>query len=326
MAAEHDTEGRTTDGAPAAAQTPAQTPARTPDRTPVRAPAQAHAHAEPRKPSRPAAEPPPQAVMGLLNYLTATSLDEDYAHVSQKRATAGAPRRKSPGTVGLVVLAVFGVLVATAAVQTSRNADESASSRESLVNQVNSRKAELTAKRAQATSLTREVAALQDSNLDATNQGRALRSRLDRLGVIGGSVPAKGPGIRVVVDDAPGATEDKQQVLDQDLQKLVNALWLVGAEAVSINGQRVTNLTAIREGGSAITVNFVSMNRPYTVSAIGNKNQMAAKLLDTEGGRTWLTLRASFGLKFDVTSEDSMTLPAARPFSLRYARQPERLR
>ena len=303
MAAEQDTRGRTTDGAPAAAGE----------------------HGPPRRPPRPAPEPPPQAVMGLLNYLTATSLDEDYAHVSKQRAAAGSRPKRGPGTVGLVVLAVFGVLVATAAVQTSRNADESASSRASLVKQVNSRKSELNAKRDQATTLTREVAALQDSNLNATNQGRAVRSRLDRLAVSSGSVPVKGPGIRVVVDDAPGATEDKQQVLDQDLQKLVNALWLVGAEAISINGQRVTNLTAIREGGSAITVNFVSMKRPYTVSAIGNKNQMAAKLLDTDGGRTWLTLRASFGLKFDVTSEDSMTLPAAHPFGLRYARQPERL-
>jgi uncharacterized protein YlxW (UPF0749 family) len=321
MAAEHDIRGRTTDGAPAAAEPHAHKP---------------HAHravppegpkkTQPRKPARPVNEPPPQAVMGLLNYLTATSLDEDYAHVSKQRATMGAPARRSPGTVGLVVLAVFGVLVATAAVQTSRNADESASSRESLVNQVNSRKAELNDKRAKATSLTRTVAALQNSNLDATNEGRAVRSRLDRLGTVTGSVAAKGQGIRVVVDDAPDATTDKQQVLDQDLQKLVNALWLVGAEAISINGQRVTNLTAIREGGSAITVNFVSMKRPYTVSAIGNKNQMGAKLLDTDGGRTWLTLRASFGLKFDVTSEDSMTLPAADPFALRYARQPERLR
>ena len=153
--------------------------------------------------------------MGLLNYLTATSLDEDYAHVSKQRATVGAPARRSPGTVGLVVLAVFGVLVATAAVQTSRNADESASSRESLVNQVNSRKAELDAKRARATSLTRSVAALQNSNLDATNEGRAVRSRLDRLGTATGSVAAKGQGIRVVVDDAPNATTDKQQVLDR---------------------------------------------------------------------------------------------------------------
>ena len=45
----------------------------------------------------------------------------------------------------------------------------------------------------------------------------------------------------MVVDDAPGATTDKQQVLDQDLQQLVNGLWLVGAEAISINGHRLTN-------------------------------------------------------------------------------------
>ena len=130
----------------------------------------------------------------------------------------------------------------------------------------------------------------------------------------------------MVVDDAPGATEDNQLVLDQDLQKLVNSLWQVGAEAISINGQRLTNLSAIREAGGAITVNFKSLGGPYTVSAIGNKNQMAAQLLDTEGGRTWLALRTGFGLRFDVNSEDSMTLPASTRTTLLHARQPERLR
>ena len=264
--------------------------------------------------------------MGLLNYITATSLDEDYAHVSERRGSDGPARRTSPGIVGLVVLALFGTLVATAALQTSRNADESASSRESLVKQVNDRKTQLASQRATATAFTRSVAALEDNNLVATNQGRALSNRLDRLALAAAGVPVKGEGIRIVVDDAPGATTDKQQVLDQDLQRLVNGLWLVGAEAISVNGQRLTNLTAIREAGSAITVNFRSLRRPYTVLAIGNKNQMGAKLLDTEGGRTWLTLRASFGLRFDVDSEDSMTLPAGPAADLRFARQPERLR
>ena len=44
-------------------------------------------------------------------------------------------------------------------------------------------------------------------------------------------------------------------MLDPDLQKLVNGLWAAGAEAISINGQRLTNLSAIREAGEAITVN-----------------------------------------------------------------------
>lgn len=279
-----------------------------------------------RRTPRPVADPPPQAVMGLLNYITATSLDEDYAHVSQSRAASTTPRKTSPGAVGLVVIAIFGTLVATAAVQTARNSEETADSRRSLVAQVNARRADLASQRALSANLTREVAALQNNNLDATTQGRAVRSRINDLGVIAGGASTKGPGIKVVVDDAPNATTDKQQVLDKDLQKLVNALWVVGAEAVSINDQRVTNLTAIRQAGSAITVNFVSLRPPYVVRAVGDRNQMGAKLLDTEGGRTWLTLRSSFGLKFDVNSEDSMTLPPADLSNLRYARQPERLK
>ena len=266
--------------------------------------------------------------MGLLNYVTATSLDEDYAHVSQQRRAAGATpsRARRPGTLGLVVLAVFGVLVATAAVQTSRGAAESATSRQSLVNQVNARKAQLATARERLTALNAEVGALEDSDLDATTAGRAARARLDRLGVITGAAAATGPGIRVVVDDAPGADQDKEMVLDQDLQRLVNSLWDIGAEAVAINGQRITSLTAIREGGNAITVNFRSLKRPYTVSAIGNEKKMAAQLLDTEGGRTFLTLRASYGLRFDVKNEDSMKLPAAPKITLLHAHQRERLK
>jgi uncharacterized protein YlxW (UPF0749 family) len=275
--------------------------------------------------SRTPSEPPPQAVMGLLNYITATSLDEDYAAASQRRG-ATAPGRATPGKVALVVLAVFGTLVATAAVQTARNAEESQRSRDALVTQVNSRRDRLDDQRAEIATLNRQISALQDDNLDATTQGRAVRARLDRLGVATGAVATRGPGIRVVVDDAPGATTAKEQVHDQDLQKLVNALWLVGAEAVSVNGQRVTNLTALRQAGNAITANFVSLRRPYTVSAIGNRNQMSARLLETDGGKLWLTLRSNVGLRFDINTEDSMTLPAAAPPTLRNARQPERLR
>ena len=150
--------------------------------------------------------------MGLLNYITATSLDEDYAHVSRSGAGSRRARRGAagPGTVGLVVLAVFGVLVATAAVQTSRNAGRvGRARRESLVDQVNARKAQLDAQRAPATSLTprgRRAAGQQP----ATRPPRAgrSRSRLDRLGLQSAAAsPATGPGIRVVVDDAPGATE-----------------------------------------------------------------------------------------------------------------------
>jgi uncharacterized protein YlxW (UPF0749 family) len=109
------------------------------------------------------------------------------------------------------------------------------------------------------------------------------------------------------------------------MQKLVNGLWEVGAEAISINGQRLTAVSPIRDAGSAITVNFVSLRRPYTISAIGNSKTMAADLVSTAGGQQWVNLQ-SIGLLFDVTNEDSMLLPAAKPVSLRSAHEPGRRR
>ena len=276
--------------------------------------------------TRHVSEPPPAAVMGLLNYITATSLDEDYAQASQRRASGSSPgspsSRGGSGGFALVVLLLFGTLVATAAVQTSRNAGESASSRQSLVQRVNAGKAELAAQRATIQSLRRSVEALQASGLDATIQGRSLSSRMTELGVTTGTLATEGPGIRVLVDDAPDASQDKQQVLDKDLQRLVNALWLVGAEAISINGQRLTAVSPIRDAGSAVTVNFRSLRRPYTVSAIGNPRTMGARLLDTTGGQAWVTLQ-SIGLQFEIETEDTMVLPAAKPVILRSARERE---
>jgi len=263
--------------------------------------------------------------MGLLNYVTATSLDEDYAHVSRRRSASGQPSRRRPGMVALVVLAVFGMLVATAGVRTARDADESSNARAALVDQVNGRKATLAAERDRIVDLRRDVAALRNDNLDATNQSRAVRAQLARLGVATGARATTGPGIRVVVDDAVGGTSSKEQVHGQDLQRLANALWSIGAEAISINGQRLTSLSSIRDASDAITVNFRSLRAPYTVLAVGDPQTMGARLLETSGGQMWVTLQSTFGLQFDVTTEDSMTLPAAKRLTLRYAKQPERL-
>ena len=77
--------------------------------------------------------------------------------------------------------------------------------------------------------------------------------------------------MRVVADDAPGADSARNEVLDTDLQKLVNGLWEAGAEAISINGQRLTNLSTIRQAGGAITVNARSLRPP--VRRLGDRQQ-----------------------------------------------------
>jgi uncharacterized protein YlxW (UPF0749 family) len=259
--------------------------------------------------------------MGLLDYITATSLDEDYAHVSRQRAGTGEPTKGRPGAAALAILAVFGVLVATAGVETARNAAQSASSRSSLVKQANDHKADLAGELAHVRSLQRQVTALQAKELTATQEGRTIDQQLDTIGVLSGARAARGPGIQIVVDDARHATSFKQQVQAPDLQKLVNGLWQVGAEAIAINGQRLTSLSSIRDAGSAITVNYVSLRHPYTVSAIGDPKTIGARLLDTAGGQALLTLQSTFGLQFDVNTKDNMLLPAAKHVSLRTAHE-----
>ncbi|MGZ6781831.1 MAG: DUF881 domain-containing protein [Nocardioidaceae bacterium] len=278
-----------------------------PARTPVRS-----ASASP-------AAPPPQAVMGLLNYITATSLDEDYAHASKRKAAEGTAKRLHPGWAGMLVLAVFGALIAVAAVQTSREAPSAARRKEVLVKQVNAGKAALTARRDHIARLQDAITNDQRAFLAASSTGRGLQTTLDRLGIQTGVDPVRGLGVRVVVDDQPGNTQNI--VLDKDLQSLVNGLWEVGAEAIAINGQRLTSLSAIRHAGNAITVDYRSLQRPYTVSAIGNPNTMAAKFLDTPDGQNWLGLQSSYGLRFSINNNNGepLTLPAARPSALRYA-------
>ena len=265
----------------------------------------------------PAPPPPPgsspQVFMPLLDHITKHSMDEDYAHVAQRSGDEARRGTARPGLAALVALGVFGLLVATAAVQTARNSGEQSTGRASLGSQIKERSAELDTRRTHVARLRQEIDSLQSVFLETTSQGRALSGRLDRLSVLTGAVPVTGRGVKVVVDDAPDASSDTQRVLDQDIQKLVNALWASGAEAISINGQRLTNLSAIRSAGSAITVNFVSLARPYTVLAIGNPDTMPARFVETEHGRDWLDLHAVNGLEFTMTSEENLRLPAAPP-------------
>lgn len=261
--------------------------------------------------------------MGLLNYITATSLDEDYAQASRRPDRGVDSRHGAPGRLALVVLAAFGILVATAALQTARSADVTQTSHDELVKQVLARKAQLADRRELVDDLTSEVRTLETDLLDATVDGRAVEARLIEAGVTTGAEAARGPGVRIEVDDGP-EQDPRAEVLDVDLQKMVNGLWLADAEGISINGQRVTTLTAVRLAGGSITVNFERISPPYTVLAIGDPDTLPSRFIETPGGQWWLDLQALYGVKFEIdSSEENLTLPAADRLELRHAHIPD---
>lgn len=264
---------------------------------------------------------PDQVTMGLLPYLTAHAVDEDYAQAAARRATAtGAAGRRRFGLGGALVLLVFAILAVTAAAQTSRNSGTEEKERQALIEQVKGRKAALEADRRTVARLQAETDRLEADLLRNTSSSSGVVAQLQLLALRSGTSAVRGPGVQIVVDDAVNAQSDRNKVLDVDLQKLVNGLWRAGAEAISINGERLTNLSAIRHAGTAITVNFTSLRRPYQVLAIGDPKTLPSRFADTTGGQAWLDLPREVGLRFSMRTQRSLRLPAAETPELRFAR------
>jgi uncharacterized protein YlxW (UPF0749 family) len=267
---------------------------------------------------------PPDASMSLLNHLLSHPVDEDYAPVAEAKRRRGESQHTTGGAAGLIaVLVVFGLLIVKMVLQTNRAAPALQEERNQLIESIEQDSQEVEALRQQANSLESSVGELEDRLLSRSQTGQDLQDQQQQLGMLTGLVPVTGPGLVITVDDAPNAeSEAAGQVLDTDLQKLVNALWVAGAEAVSINGQRITSRTAIRGAGSAITVNYRSLTRPYVVRAIGNPDTLPARLLETEGGRAWLDLRVNFGVEFTTETRRNVTVPGRAPSPRRFAEVP----
>jgi uncharacterized protein YlxW (UPF0749 family) len=267
------------------------------------------------------ADLPEHVTEPLLALITQRSLDADYEHVAARRRAPGATSPEHPvprRTAGLVLL-VFGLLVTVAAVQTSRNASASDASRGTLIEQINLRRDGHSALQQKLDREASRVLALQSRTGDLRTAQQASQARLERLGVRTGFGAVSGPGIRVTVNSAPDSA-GTQLVRDSDLTLLSDALWAAGAEAISVNGQRLTVLSAFRNVGIGILVNTQPISPPYVFDVIGDPDTMPANLLASSIGEKWYTLKDSLGFRFDVRNGGTMSLPAAPQQRLRSAR------
>ncbi|HET6988930.1 MAG TPA: DUF881 domain-containing protein [Kribbella sp.] len=259
--------------------------------------------------------------MSLLNNLMAHPLDEGYAVAARTRPTKdGKPFRSRHRVMLVVASLVLGFLLAVAASQNYRSAPEAEKQRNELITRINQADTRLNGLRTQQTQLADEVRGLQASGLSNTSSGTTLQQQLDSLELQTGTIAVTGPGIKAVIDDAKNADAKEGRLLDVDLQQLVNGLWTSGAEAISVNGHRLTSLTAIRGAGSAITVDYSSLTPPYTVLAVGDTATMPARFAQSSGGQWVQYLVSNFDVRMTITTEDSLLVPADATIALRYAK------
>ena len=263
---------------------------------------------------------PEHVTQPLLALITQRSLDADYEHVAARRRASGegVPTRRVPRRTAALVLLAFGLLVTVAAVQTSRNASASDASRDSLIEQINLRRQGLGELQGQLSRQQQRVLGLQSTLNDLSTQSKALDARLVRLQARTGYGAVRGPGIQINLNSAPDSGEN-QLVRDSDLTLLADSLWAAGAEAMSVNGQRLNVLGAFRNVGVQVLLNSQPINPPYQFLVIGNPDTLPANLLSSSIGEKWYALKDSLGFRFDVRNGGTMTLPSAGRPNLRWA-------
>ena len=260
----------------------------------------------------------PDESMTLLTSMLERPLDPGYAAAADRRVRAGLPASTGLRSAFLVVWVVLIGLVVGICTANLRDDDGArATSRAELIEQISDRQATVD----ERDDLIRELRVDIDeatSRIDPDLVGPAQAG----IRVGSGLVPVGGPGLRITLDDAPEtdrsadgnprtSSDSQGRVLSKDLQLITNGLWGAGAEAISINGQRLTSTTAIRFAGEAILVNFRPLTRPYTIEAVGDPESMSTDFAASDAGSYLSGLSSNYGIQTSMTTRDDLELPSA---------------
>ncbi|MEU5213737.1 DUF881 domain-containing protein [Streptomyces sp. NPDC020742] len=272
----------------------------------------------------------PDASMSLLTNVMDHSLDDGYAEAAARRSETGV--RGLPRTLraklGLAAGLVLAALVVTVgAAQARISAPTLAKEREELINRIQKGTAEADRQQQQVDALRDDVGRMQREALKKHGG-----DRVEVLSLLSGSTQVTGPGVKLVVDDAKGAESngggpressgfsDTGRVRDRDMQRVVNGLWESGAEAISVNGQRLTSLSAIRAAGDAILVDNKPLVPPYTVLAVGDGQRLSTAFQDSADGQYLHVLQENYGVRTRISAENEVTLPPAPSLIVRTAK------
>jgi uncharacterized protein YlxW (UPF0749 family) len=256
----------------------------------------------------------PDASMDLLNQIIRQPMDPDYAF-----AAVGNESPQGRWKLGVLAM-IIGALFAVAALQTTRAAPALQSERSELISRVQTAEREQDELRGRVTSLTEDIATLRTAALGDDDAARLVEVQISTLDPVVGNTAVTGPGVLIVVDDSPSAAADaRDRVLDIDLQVLANGLWEGGAEGISINGHRLSNLTAIRSAGDAITVDYRSLTRPYRVEAIGDVRTLQARFVESSAGAWWNDLAQNRRMRYEISDVKQLDLAADPGIVLRHA-------
>jgi uncharacterized protein YlxW (UPF0749 family) len=242
--------------------------------------------------------------------------------------TIGARLRAIPSwqvTLGVALLAL-GFLIAAQLASEGPRIRYTTQERPPLVETAVDLQARQEVLKARILELRRLISEREGGDLGSQQVVRQLNDDLDTARVAAGLLPLTGTGIVIRLEDstqpvAPGTNDADYLVSAADLRSVVEELWLVGAEAVAINGERITTTTAIIDIGASILVNSAYLAPPFQVAAIGPRD-LYDRLARSQGYVDFVRARvAVYGLEVSYAEPERVEVPAfAGTVTLRYAR------
>ncbi|WP_022923918.1 DUF881 domain-containing protein [Serinicoccus marinus] len=260
------------------------------------------------------ADPDPAASMALLNEVLDPPLGQGYDSAARSRTQQGLPA--SSGTRTWLMFGttlVLGVLLTTAAVTLRTPDPAEAAGRAQLVERIEQVERVGDERSVQVDALRAEVGELERAAIvaDSGGSGDAIAAAAVRAG----GTAVTGPGVQITLhdakqpaDDTPGEDAEPERINSRDLQLVVNGLWRAGAEAVSVDGHRLTSTSAIRFAGQAIIVDFRGLTPPYDIVAIGAPEELTTELTSGATGAYLQEIDRQLGLRSEVTAARELTV------------------
>ena len=245
-------------------------------------------------------------------------IDEDRSQattdpsIQDVRSDSRHPRLARSATV--IVMAVAGLMMTTAAIN-SRGHDLRPERDTDMATLVRSQASHNAALQKEAAGLRAQVEDLSKAN-QTPGVTSSVISSASALAPSVGLEAVSGKALRVTLDDAPlsenpdGVDANMLVVHQQDIQMVVNTLWSGGAEAMTIQGQRVISTTAVKCVGNTVVLHGVAYAPPYVIEVIGDLNAMQKALDTSEAVRIYKEYVSAYQLGWSVERAGQVTMPA----------------
>jgi uncharacterized protein YlxW (UPF0749 family) len=228
-------------------------------------------------------------------------------------------------TLGVALLAL-GFLIAAQLAAEGPRVRYTTQERTPLVQTANELQAEQDRLKARVLELRGQIQDAEGQGVGAADLARQLNAQLQQARISAGLIALTGTGIVIQLEDSqqpvpPDGSEADYLVGSRDIRTIVEELWGAGAEAVSVNGERITPTTAIIDVGASLLVNSAYLTPPYQVTALG-ATDLYDKMSASPGFIDFVRARGEgYGIRISLAEPESVDIPAfVGTVTLRYSR------